>query len=369
MPTDINDYFKNQGSNNSNNNDNKKKEPNNNQNKNWGNKPQFDPNFFSDMGKKAYIIYGIIILIVLLVIAKPFKVIEAGEVGIKVTTGKYDPVPLNPGFHFYIPVVQRIIVIDTRVRIVNYVGGTEGFTDAAPGVKTRPPVSVLDQRGLPVSIQLTVQYKLRSLNAPQTIATWGLGWEDKIINPVIRDIVRTVVGSYTAEDLPSRRNEIAQEIEIKFRDLIDKIENNPVLVESIQLRQIDLPIKIRDQIERVQIAKQEVERVKYEVDRSKQEAEKRAALARGEAEAKKIQAQGKADAVTIEADAQAKANILIGKSLSKGVLDLKQLEVQGMFNDALRENKDAKIFLTPGGSVPNIWVDLKSPQQKISTGN
>ena len=34
------------------------------------------------------------------------------------------------------------------------------------------------------------------------------------------------------------------------------------------------------------------------------------------------------------------------------------------------ENKDAKIFLTPGGSTPNIWVDMKNGHQmKPSTGN
>ena len=38
---------------------------------------------------------------------------------------------------------------------------------------------------------------------------------------------------------------------------------------------------------------------------------------------------------------------------------MQQIEVQGKFNEALRENKDAKIFLTPGGSTPNIWVDTK----------
>ena len=38
---------------------------------------------------------------------------------------------------------------------------------------------------------------------------------------------------------------------------------------------------------------------------------------------------------------------------------MQQIEVQGKFNEALRENKDAKIFLTPGGSTPNIWVDSK----------
>ena len=94
-------------------------------------------------------------------------------------------------------------------------------------------------------------------------------------------------------------------------------------------------------------------------ERAKQEAEKRAALASGEAEARRIEAQGRADAVTIEAQAQAAANKEIAKSLTPHLLQMQQIEVQGKFNEALRENKDAKIFLTPGGSTPNIWVDTK----------
>ncbi|MFA5721342.1 MAG: prohibitin family protein, partial [Aliarcobacter sp.] len=132
-----------------------------------------------------------------------------------------------------------------------------------------------------------------------------------------------------------------------------------VVVESVQLKEIVLPEKIKEQIEKVQIANQEAERVRYEVQRAKQEAEKRAALASGEAEAKRIEAQGRADAVTIEAKAQAAANKEISKSLTPHLLQMQQIEVQGRFNDALRENKDAKIFLTPGGSTPNIWVDTK----------
>ena len=31
--------------------------------------------------------------------------------------------------------------------------------------------------------------------------------------------------------------------------------------------------------------------------------------------------------------------------------------------EALKDNKDAQIFLTPGGAVPNIWVDSKSKQR------
>lgn len=127
----------------------------------------------------------------------------------------------------------------------------------------------------------------------------------------------------------------------------------------MQLREIILPDKIKDQIERVQIAKQEAERTKYEVERANQEALKKAALAEGTAKAIIIEAQGRADAVKVEADAEAYANKEIAKSLDSNILSLKQIQTQAKFNEALKENKDAKIFLTPGGAVPNIWVDTK----------
>ncbi|WP_200762720.1 prohibitin family protein [Nitrosophilus alvini] len=349
MPADLNDYFK------------KKMDENKG---NEGGPPQF----LKDFGKKATLIYIAATIIILIIIAKPYVIVNSGEVGIKVTAGKYDPMPLEPGIHFFIPGIQKVIKVDTKVRIINYKSSAarEGFRDIGEGIKVNPAISVLDARGLPVSIDLTVQYRLKPQGAPQTIATWGLSWEDKIINPVVRDVVRNVVGMFKAEELPIKRNEIARLIETKVRERIEKLPNTPVELLSVQLREIILPQKIKEQIERVQIAKQEAERVKYEVERARQEAEKRAALARGEAEAKKIKAQGEADRIMIEAKAKAQANREIGQSVTANLLKLKQIEVQGKFNEALKENKDAKIFLTPGGAVPNIWIDTKEKQKATS---
>jgi regulator of protease activity HflC (stomatin/prohibitin superfamily) len=145
------------------------------------------------------------------------------------------------------------------------------------------------------------------------------------------------------------------------------LENAPAILQSVQLRDIILPQKVKDQIERVQIAKQEVQKAEQDVQRVKQEALKRAAEAEGMAQKARIEAQGIADAVTIEANAQAKANVLIAKSLTSQLLQLEQMKVQGKFNDALRENTDAKIFLTPGGSTPNIWVDTKDVKKRTVT--
>jgi regulator of protease activity HflC (stomatin/prohibitin superfamily) len=362
MASDMNDYF------------NKKKSESNFGKKPSGgggsNTPQMPKIDFNFGGGKAGIVYFIIAVIVLLVLAKPFTIIQEGERGILSTNGKYSDQALLPGLHFIIPVIQKVYTVDTKVRIINYASSIEaGSGSTAQGIMVKPAITVLDKRGLPVAIELTVQYRLNAQFAAQTISNWGFSWEDKIINPVVRDIVRNIVGNYDAESLPQMRNSIAAEIDVGIRKSVEGLENSPAELQSVQLREIVLPTKVKEQIEQVQIAKQQVQRAEQEVQRAEQEALRRAAEARGVAEKARIEAQGIADAVTIEAEAKAKANHLIAKSLTTQLLQLEQVQVQGKFNEALRENKDAKIFLTPGGSTPNIWVDMKDPQKKVSTQN
>jgi len=354
MPADLNGWMNNK---NSNGNDNKN-EP-----------PKFEPPKFI----KGNSGYGIIIVGVILILGlmfKPWVVINSGEVGILATTGKYEQEPLMPGLHFFVPVIQKVYVVDTKVHMINYkrISNEAGsMADSYGTIKVYPAINVLDARGLPILVELSVSYRLNPKEAAYTLETYGKNWEDKIINPMVRDVVRNVIGKYPAEELPVKRNEIASLIETKMREQLERLPHKPVIFESFQLRDIILPQNIKTQIERVQIAKQEAERAKYEVLRAKQEAERKAAIAKGNAQAKEIEAKGKAQAMIIESKAQAQANKIISQSLDANLLKLKALEVQGQFNEALKVNKDAKIFLTPGGAVPNIWMNIDDNKKVIST--
>lgn len=360
MPTDMNDYFK-------------KKKPGNNSgnNNNSGGGNNFN-NPLNNIGKGAPWVFVLLAIGFAMFVLKPFTIINSGEVGIKVNTGKFEQKALPAGLHFYIPVLQKIIPVNTRIRLITYSDVSTGalgdsYRGFEGGLRRNPAISVLDKRGLTVNIDIAVQYRLKAESAPATIEKWGSSWEEKIINSKVREVVRDVVGQYTAEQLPEKRNQIASAIEMKVKKSVDELPDQPVILTSVELRTINLPVKIKDQIERVQIAKQEVTIAEQEKERAKQHAQKAAEVAKGEAERNRIEAQGEADKIRIEAEEQAKANILISSSLTSELLQLEQIKTQGKFNEALKVNRDAKIFLTPGGAVPNIWVDTKGRTQQTTS--
>ena len=352
----MNDYFK-------------KKKPGNNSGNNQNSGGGNFQNPMNNMGKGAPWIFIVLAVAFGLFALKPFSIINSGEVGIKINTGKFEDEPLQPGLHFFIPVLQKIVPVNTRIRLITYsdisTGALgDGYRNYEGGLKRNPAITVLDRRGLTVNIDLAVQYRLRAETAPKTIEKWGTSWEEKIINSKVREVVRDVVGQYTAEQLPEMRNEIAAAIETKIKQSVQELPEKPVILTSVELRTINLPTKIKEQIERVQIAKQEVTIAEQQKEKAKQEAQRKAEIARGEAEKNRIEAQGEADKIRIEAEEQAKANKLISSSLTSELLQLEQIKTQGKFNDALKVNKDAQIFLTPGGAVPNIWVNAKGKEQK-----
>lgn len=354
----MNDYFK------------KKKPSSSNRGNNGGNNSIENP--FKGMGgggKGASLLIGLTIIAFLIFTFKPFTIINSGEVGIKVNMGKFENRPLHAGFHFFIPVIQEIIPVNIKSRMIVYSDRTGGAFSDAPtkrsygqeyegGVKYNPAITVKDKRNLNVSIDIAVQYLLKPESAPQVFATIGAGWEDKIINSKVRKVVRNVLGQYSAEEMAEKRGEINNLIETNIRKEVDLQPNQPVELLAVDLRNINLPSQVQEQINQVQMAKQQKQ--KAEID-----AKKRAAEAQGIAEKNRIEAQGKADKIRIEAQEQAKANKLISDSLTPALIQLEQIKTQAKFNEALKVNKDAQIFLIPGGAVPNIWVDAKGKQQRL----
>ena len=253
---------------------------------------------------------------------KSFYTVESGTVGVLNTLGKYDPDEIQPGLHFKMPLVQKVYSFDIKLQAVNYKSNKD--LPDSQGVINKPAIRVLDNKNLPIGIELTVQFTPKASEASEILSQYGKTYFDKLINPLVRDVVRDVVGQYQAEQIASDRTKIANEISTGLQEKFAKL---PLTLNEVLLRDIKLPKVVVKKIEEVQIAKQEEQKLAM----IEKQAEKRQKIktieantklieittkAKAEAEKKKIEADAKAYQITKEAEAIAKANKEIAASVT-----------------------------------------------------
>ena len=329
--------------------------------------------------KKVLIIVGSIYTILLLVAIalSSIVVIKTGYVGLKYTFGKLDMNELEPGLHFKAPMIQNIKEVDVRLKSLNYKRAKD--TNPDDNIFFYPPITALDARGLPITVEETVNVLPNPYAMAEVYAEYGPTYLETIIHPVVREITRDVLGQYKAEDIPQKRAEISakikQEIEKKLLDY--KINGKPIFkVVEVQVRDIQLPAKIMKKIEEVQIMKQEAEKKKLEVEKAKYEQQvvlirtetemkKRIIEANATAQQKLIQAKAEAEATLTKAKAQAEANREIASSITPELIEYKRIEMMKYFYDALKENPNVRLFIGDNSGI-NYWVsEVPVTQQQI----
>jgi len=228
--------------------------------------------------------------------------------------------------------IQKIHILDTKMQSTNYIGRQD--QPDKRGVINKPHISVLDNKNLPIGIDLTVMYTPNSDQASDILGKYGMNYFDKLINPNIRDVVRDVVGKYPAEQIAADRTKISGELKALISH---KFEKMPFTLNEVSLRNIQLPQIVLKKVEEVQIAKQEEQKlamVEKQAEKQQRiktiEANTRlievTTKAKAEAEKQKIAADAKAYQLRIEAEAIAKANTDIAKSITAELIRYKAIE-------------------------------------------
>jgi len=139
------------------------------------------------------------------------------------------------------------------------------------------------KEGLQVGIDLTVWHHVdpdRLISIHQKI---GPDYEDKIIRPAIRSVIRLVISEYAVMDVYSaKRAEIQDEINRKTKILIEK---DGFVVDEVVLRDVRFTPEFAKAIEAKQIAQQSAEQMKYTLEKEQKEAERKVIEAQGRANA------------------------------------------------------------------------------------
>jgi regulator of protease activity HflC (stomatin/prohibitin superfamily) len=237
--------------------------------------------------------YGIIIritgilLIVLGAALSMFKVVDAGQVGVKTLYGKVDDNVLYSGLNVINPLVE---VTPFDVKTQNYTmsavhdEGSKGGDDA---------IRILTSDGLEVTIDLSVLFSVNPKDAPRILKEIGDDYLDKIVRPVARTAIRDNAVSYEAVALYSTKR---QEFQNKIFSTINlSFAKRGLKLEQLLIRNITLPESVRKTIESKINAEQDAQKMQFVLQKEKQEAERKRVEAQGIADYQKILSTGLSD--------------------------------------------------------------------------
>ena len=232
--------------------------------------------------------------------------VPTGFTGVLTTFGAVENRALDAGLNFKMP-WQKIVTMDNRVQKAPF-----EFSAFSSDIQQ-------------TAVKGSINYQVNPNSAMTLYSTIGLKYVDTLIAPRLFENVKIVTGRYTAENLITKRDILADEVlELMRADL----EPYGINVISIAIEDIDFTDSFTNAIEAKQVATQEALRAKTVQEQATMEAEAQAArqriAAQAEADVAKIQAEAEAYATTTKASAEAEANAKINASLTQDLIEYVQ---------------------------------------------
>jgi prohibitin 1 len=150
--------------------------------------------------------------------------------------------------------------------------------------------SVPSSEGLVMNLDTSLIYHLNPDKAAEIYQRVGPNYLQVLIEPNLRAAVRESTASHTANALyTGEREMVAKEV---FDRLGAQLNPRGIVVESVLLRDIQLPAALKASIETKQQAEQEALAMNFRLQRERQEAERKRIEAQGIRDFQQIVAQG-----------------------------------------------------------------------------
>src|ERR1041384_4773954 len=147
--------------------------------------------------KKIARIIGIVIVIgvTISLVIGGFRTIQTGTVGIKTTFGQASDVPLQAGMQIVNPFTDNVIPMSIQIQ------------------KESQTASAASKDLQDVQIAVVVNYKIDANSAVEIFKTLGTSYADKIIDPRVSEVVKSVSAKFNAGELITNRETVRNQIQ------------------------------------------------------------------------------------------------------------------------------------------------------------
>jgi regulator of protease activity HflC (stomatin/prohibitin superfamily) len=252
---------------------------------------------------KTIPIIAIVVAIVMLGISLFITQVPTGFTGVLTTFGKVEEKTLDSGINFKMP-WQKIVVMDNREQRAPF-----AFNAFSSDIQQ-------------TVVSGSINYKIDQPTAMNLYKTIGTEYSDTLIAPRLFENTKVVFSRYTAENLISQRDILADEV---LNLMKSDLEEYGITIISISIEDIDFTDAFTNAIEAKQVATQEKLRAQTVQEQATMEAEAEAERlkikADTDAEVARVQADAEAYATLTRASAEADANEKINASLTQELIE------------------------------------------------
>lgn len=164
----------------------------------------------------SYLIVGLIIVILISI-----REVKQYERGVKFTLGKYTGNVVMPGWRIVLPIFQKMVKVDIRVKAVDV-----------------PDQETITSDNISISINAVIYYKVSDA-AKAVIEVENFYYA---ISQLAQTTMRNAVGEVPLDTLLKKRQEIADKIELSVDTATDQWG---IKVESVELKDVVLPADLK----------------------------------------------------------------------------------------------------------------------------
>lgn len=221
------------------------------------------------------------------------------------------------GTHFLIPMVQRPIIFDVRSQPRNI------------------PVTTPSKDLQNVNITLRILFRPKIDSIPWIYQNYGEEYANKVLPSIGHEILKAVVAQYDAAELITQREAVSsqcrEELNIRAADF-------NIILDDISITHLTFSQEFTHAVELKQVAQQDAERARFDVERAEQE--KIASIVRAEGDSKAAQ--------------------LVSKALEEsgtGLIELRKIEAAKDIAGTLSRSKN--VAYLPGGQ--NVLMNVGTP--------
>jgi len=220
------------------------------------------------------IFHGFIAIILLIVgaiiVFGCWTVVDEGERGVVLKLGRVSKV-MQPGFNMKNPITEDVVMMEVRIQKVEVFDVTAASQDLQD-----------------VKAGIAVQFNLEPSKVGVIYGEVGEQYKERIIDPAIQDIVKSVTAEFTAEELITKRPQVKSEVTKRMKTRLD---SSHIIISNVDIVNFEFSQQFSAAIEDKQVQEQKA-LAQANVTRQEEEKKKQAILrAEAESERTRLEAQ------------------------------------------------------------------------------